>query len=55
MRATTLIGLLGLVVVGVIAADAINNPKGTKAAGNAVNSFWETSVSGLLGGKGVKG
>ena len=55
MRPTTLIGLLGLIVVGVIAADMINNPKGTKAAGNAVNSFWGTSVSGLLGGKAVRG
>lgn len=55
MRPTTLIGLLGLIVVGVIAADMINNPKGTTAAGNAVNSFWGTSVSGLLGGKSVSG
>jgi hypothetical protein len=55
VRPTTIIGLLGLVVVGVIAADAINNPTGTKAAGNAVNSFWSTSVSGLLGGKKVSG
>jgi hypothetical protein len=55
MRPTTLIGLLGLIVVGVIAADAVNNPKGTTAAGNAVNSFWSTSVSGLLGGNAVKG
>lgn len=54
-RPTTIIGLLGLIVVGVIAADMIQNPKGTKAAGNAVNSFWETSVSGLLGGANVKG
>jgi hypothetical protein len=49
------VGLLGLIVVGVIAADAINNPNGTKAAGNAVNTFWSTSVSGLLGGKKVAG
>lgn len=55
MRPTTVVGLLGLIVVGVIAADMINNPKGTKAAGNAVNSFWSTSVSGLLGGHGFKG
>lgn len=55
MRPTTIVGLLGLVVVGVIAADMINNPRGTKAAGNAVNSFWGNSLSGLLGGKKVKG
>jgi hypothetical protein len=55
MRPTTVIGLLGLIVVGVIVADSINNPAGTRAAGNAVNHFWSTSVSGLLGGKAVKG
>jgi hypothetical protein len=55
MRPTTVIGLLGLIVVGVIGADMINNPNGTKAAGNAVNNFWSTSISGLLGGKSVKG
>lgn len=55
MRPTTIIGLLGLIVVGVIVADAINNPTGTTAAGNAVNSFWGTSVSGLLGGAKVAG
>lgn len=55
MKPTTVIGLLGLIVVGVIAADAINNPNGTKAAGNAVNQFWTTSISGLLGGKKVAG
>lgn len=54
-RPTTLIGLAALIVVGVIAADLVANPAGTKAAGNAVNSFWGTSVSGLLGGKSVKG
>ena len=48
-RPTTLIGLLALIVVGVIGADLIAHPTGTKAAGNAVNSFWSTSVSGLLG------
>jgi hypothetical protein len=55
MRPTTLIGLLGLIVVGVIAANLIQNPNGTKAAGNAVNTFWDTSVSGLLGGAKVQG
>ena len=55
MRPTTVIGLLGLIVVGVIAADMINSPSGTKAAGNAVNTFWGNSLSGLLGGKSVKG
>jgi len=48
-RPTTIIGLLGLIVTGVIAADLIAHPSGTKAAGNAVNSFWSTSIKGLLG------
>jgi hypothetical protein len=55
MRPTTLIGLAGLIVVGVIGADLIQNPKGTAAAGNVVNTFWGTSISGLLGGKQVRG
>jgi hypothetical protein len=49
MRPTTLIGLAGLIVVGVIVADLIANPKGTTAAGNAINSLAKTSVGGLLG------
>lgn len=49
MKPTSVIGLLGLIVVGVIAADLIANPAGTTAAGNAVNSFWSTSIKGLLG------
>jgi hypothetical protein len=49
MRPTSLIGLAGLIVVGVIIADLIANPNGTKAAGNAINNLATTSVSGLLG------
>jgi len=49
MRPTTLIGLAGLIVVGVIIADLIANPNGTTAAGNAINNLASTSVSGLLG------
>lgn len=49
MRPTTLIGLAGLVVVGIIIADLIANPHGTTAAGNAINNLASTSVSGLLG------
>lgn len=49
MRPTTIIGLAGLIVVGVIVADLIANPKGTTAAGNAINQLATTSVSGLLG------
>lgn len=48
-RPTTIIGLLGLVVVGVIVADFIAHPAGVTAAGNAANSFTKTAVQGLLG------
>lgn len=49
MRPTTLIGLAGLIVVGVIIADLVIHPTGTKAAGNAINQLASTSVNGLLG------
>lgn len=49
MRPTSLIGLAGLIVVGVIVADLIVHPAGTKAAANGINQIATTSVSGLLG------
>lgn len=49
MRPTTLIGLAGLIVVGVIVADLITHPTGTKAAANGINTLARTSVNGLLG------
>ena len=49
MRPTSLIGLAGLVVVGVIIADLIVHPNGTTAAANGINNIAKTSVSGLLG------
>jgi predicted ATP-grasp superfamily ATP-dependent carboligase len=49
MRPTTIIGLLGLGVVGIIAADFLIHPAGTAAAGNAVNTVVKTAVQGLLG------
>ena len=49
MRPTSLIGLAGLIVVGVIIADLIVHPKGTTAAANGINNLAKTSVSGLLG------
>lgn len=49
MRPTTALGLAGLIVVGIIAADFLIHPAGTKAAGNAVNTGLKTTVSGLLG------
>ncbi len=49
-RPTTIIGLAGLIVVGIILADLLTHPSGTTAAGNAVNQLAKTSTSGLLGG-----
>lgn len=49
MRPTSVIGLFGLIVVGVIIADLITHPDGTKAAANGINNIAKTSVSGLLG------
>lgn len=49
MRPTTVLGLAGLVVFGIIAADLIANPNGTKTAGNALTGIEKISVNGLLG------
>ena len=49
MRPTTLIGLAGLIVVGIIVADLITHPSGTTAAGNAINQLASTATAGLLG------
>jgi hypothetical protein len=48
-RPTTLIALGGLVTVGIIVADLVTHPNGTKAAANGINNIAKTSVSGLLG------
>jgi len=50
-RPTTIIGLAGLIVVGVIIADLVTHPAGTRAAANGINTLAKTSVSGLLGQK----
>lgn len=49
MRPTSVIGLLGLVVVGIIIADLVVHPGGTKAATNGINNLAKTGTSGLLG------
>lgn len=38
-----------LVVLGVMLANAIANPKGTKAIFDGIGSIWSTSINGLLG------
>jgi hypothetical protein len=38
-----------VIVVGVIIADVLTHPAGTKAASSGISSLWGTSVNGLLG------
>jgi len=49
MRPTSVIGLLGLVVVGVIIADFLIHPNGTKAAAQGLVSIEKPSLNALLG------
>lgn len=49
MRPTNLIGLAGLVVVGIIVADFLVHPEGTKAAANGLVAITKPAESALLG------
>jgi hypothetical protein len=49
MRPTSVLGLAGLVVIGIILADLIANPTGTKQAASGLASIEKISVNGLLG------
>lgn len=49
MRVTSILGLLGLVVVGVIIADFVVHPEGTKAAANGLVAIEKPSLNALLG------
>lgn len=49
MRPTSLLGLAGLVVVGVIVADFLIHPSGTNAAANGLVSVEKPAFSALLG------
>jgi hypothetical protein len=49
MRPTSLLGLAGLVVVGIIIADLIIHPNGTKAAANGIVSITKPAEQALLG------
>jgi hypothetical protein len=49
MRPTTLIGLAGLVVVGIIIADFLIHPVGTTAAGNVLVNIAKPTEGALLG------
>lgn len=49
MRPTTVIGLLGLVVTGIIIADFLIHPAGTKAVANGIVAVSKPAIGGLLG------
>lgn len=43
-----IITILFLIIVGVMLANVIANPTGTKVVLDGFTSFWKTSVNGLL-------
>lgn len=49
MRPTSFLALAGLVVVGVIIADALTHPSGVTAAGNSFRTILTPTYSALLG------
>jgi hypothetical protein len=49
MKPTSVIGLLGLFVVGVMLADVLIHPAGTTSAGNAIVSIEKPGLNALLG------
>lgn len=40
--------ILFIIIVGVIVANILANPKGTKTVLDGFTNFWRTSVNGLL-------
>lgn len=46
------INLFVIVAGGVMLADLIANPSGTKAFFNGIGGIWKTSVNGMLGKSG---
>lgn len=49
MRPTTMIGLAGLVIVGVIIADVLLHPAGTSAAATGMTTVLDPTYNALLG------
>ena len=49
MKVTGIWTAVGAVIFGVILADLVHNPAGTKALSNAATSTEKISVNGLLG------
>jgi hypothetical protein len=50
-RVTGLWAAVGAAIAGLIAADLITHPAGTRAAGGVITSLWTTSAQGLSGQK----
>lgn len=44
-----IISILFLIIVGVMLANIIANPQGTKVVFQGFTDFWSTSINGLLG------
>lgn len=42
-----ILALAFLIVLGVVAANIIANPKGTKVVTDALTNLWSTSINGL--------
>jgi hypothetical protein len=49
MRPTSALALLGLIVMGVIVADFLIHPEGTKAAAQGIVSIEKPGLNALLG------
>jgi hypothetical protein len=43
-----IIAILFLIIVGVMLANIVTNPTGTKVLLDGVTNFWKVSVNGLL-------
>lgn len=49
MRPAGFIGVVGLIIVGVIIADFLTHPAGTKAAGTGIVQVEKPTLNALLG------
>lgn len=44
----SILAVITLIVIGIMLANVIANPKGTKVIIDGFSGFWTTSVNGLL-------
>lgn len=49
MRPTSVLGIIGLVVLGIIGADFLTHPQGTQAAANGIVAVEKPTWNALLG------